>query len=356
MRRSFRLLLLPALLLACGRETSDEATPLVDGVHAPLVLTEQALLDKPPAYSGNRFLAGWWPGGRGRDPSQLNVADRVVLEAVFLDGRQRRLATRMDLRQAQPGATFGVRVGGVELPSQPLVRDAEVPLPGSLPLGRLPIELDLGGARVEMHAAGFGHAWPPGKLELSAATIVQGGYSAIDFPRRLTGPATLVGAFEPPAEPETDQRFAVILETDRGDPETAFEWRAVDGPGRARRLRLDLPAGFVRIRLLAQGLGPAGRWLEMGVAGGAGGETGISFRTMEARDGAAWVAASDRYELVRAPSLGLPTDVDSSRDAEYVFDLRRDPERARNLAGARSVEVDWLRARLEAWLEAGVRP
>ena len=263
MHRSLRLLLLPALILACGQEPSGEPTPLIDGVHAPLVLTEQAQLDKPPAYSGNRFLAGWWPGRRSRDPSQLNVADRVVLEAVFLDGRERRLATRMDVLEAAPDATFGVRVGGVELPPPPLARDAEVPLPGGLPLGRLPIELDLRGARVRIEAAGFGHAWPPGEVQLSATAILQGGYSAVDFPRRQVGPATLVGTFEPPAEPEPDQRFAVILETDRSEPDTAFEWRGDKGAGRARRLRLDLPDGFLRIRLLAQVIdlpGPIARW------------------------------------------------------------------------------------------------
>ena len=280
MHRSLRLLLLPALILACGQEPSGEPTPLIDGVHAPLVLTEQAQLDKPPAYSGNRFLAGWWPGRRSHDPPQ------------------------------------------------PLARDAEVPLPGGLPLGRLPIELDLRGARVRIEAAGFGHAWPPGEVQLSATAILQGGYSAVDFPRRQVGPATLVGTFEPPAEPEPDQRFAVILETDRSEPDTAFEWRGDKGAGRARRLRLDLPDGFLRIRLLAQGLGPAGRWLGMGIVGGQSGDTGISLRTVEAREGTAWVAASERFELVRAPGLGLPSDVESSRDAEYVFDLRRYPERA----------------------------
>ncbi|MFQ5351050.1 MAG: hypothetical protein ACE5EG_11455, partial [Thermoanaerobaculia bacterium] len=182
---------------------------------------------------------------------------------------------------------------------------------------------------------------------------------AIDFPRHLTEPATLVGQFEPPAEPESDQRFAVLVETDADGTEGAFEWRPGGWRDRlgARRLRLDLPAGFVRIRLLAQGLGPAGRWLGMRIDVSDGVATGgVSLTTIAGRVGTAYVAASDRFKLIRAPGLGLPTDVGSSRDAEYVFDLRRDVDEGRNLAGARSVEIDWLRARLEAWIEQGAQP
>ena len=355
MRRGRLQLLLPALLLACGPEAPDEeATPLVDGLHAPLVLTESAVLEMPPADSPNRFVSGWWPDRRGTSLRQTNAGDRVVLEAVSLDGRERRLVTRLRILGADPGATFGVRVADVELPPQRLVPDVEVPLPGGLPLGRLPIELDLRGARVIVEAAGFGHAWRPGEVRLSPTEIVQGGYSAIDFPRRLGRPATLVGRFEPPPEPEPDHRFAVIVETDDGEGELAFEWRSDSrGASRTRELRIPLPAGFVRVRLLAQGLGGAARWLDMGLAGGAepsGGAPRLSIG--QGRAGPPYVAASDRYELVKAPDLGL---IKTSRDAEYLFDLRRDPAEEHNLAGARLVEADWLRSRLEAWIERGAR-
>ena len=356
MRRGRLQLLLPALALACGPATPvEEATPLLDGLHAPLVLTESAFLEMPPSDTPNRFLGGWWPDRRGSSLRQTNAGDRVVLEAVFLDGRERRLATRLKVREAEPGATFGVRVAGVELPPQPLVADAEVPLPGGLPLGRLPIELDLRGARVIVDTASFGHAWRPGEVRLSPAEILQGGYSAVDFPRRLERPATLVGRFEPPTGPEPDQRFAVIVETDEGAREVAFEWLPDRrGAARTRELRLPLPAGFVRVRLLAQGLGGPARWLAMGLAGGAeptGGAPRLS--TGRGRAGPTYVAASDRYKLVKAPDLGL---VETSRDAEYLFDLRRDPAEEHNLAGARLVEADWLRSRLEAWIERGAQP
>ena len=344
-----RFLLLPALILACGGELSPEdATPLVDELHRPLVLTESALLEMPPAYSGNRFLSGWWPIRRGRSLRQANAGDRVVLEAVFLDGRERRLSTRLKIVEAEPDATFGVRVAGIELPPQPLVPDLEIPLPGGLPLGRLPIELDLRGARVLVAAAGFGHAWQAGEIELASDLIVQGGYSAIDFPRRLGEPATLLGRFEPPPEPQADHRFAVLVETDAGGSETAFEWRP--GSRGRSRFRLPLPAGFVRIRLLAQGLGAVGRWRDLRIAGG-GRRTAadqVRFSTTDGRAGPAWAAASERYELVRSPDLGLLGGA--------PFDLRRDPQESRNLAGLRTVEADWLRARLEAWIERGATP
>ncbi len=356
MRGRYRLLLLPALVAGCGPQTPPgDTTPLIDGRHAPLVLTESALLEMPPAYSGNRFLSGWWPERRGKSLGQTNVGDRVVLEAVFLDGRERRLSMRLEIVEAEPAATFGVRVAGIEMLPQPLVPDAEVPLPGDLPLGRLPIELDLRGARVVVGAAGFGHAWRPGEVELAGDTIVQGGYSAIDLPRRLTGSATLVGRFEPPPEPESDQRFAVLIETDAGGSEIAYEWQP-GGRGKTQ-LKLPLPAGFVRIRLLAQGLGPAGRWLGLGIAGGEEpAEEAVKLSRGTGRVGTIYTAASERYKLVRAPKLGLATDVATSRDAEYVFDLRRDPTESRNLAGAQAVEIDWLRARLEAWIQRGTTP
>ena len=72
--------------------------------------------------------------------------------------------------------------------------------------------------------------------------------------------------------------------------------------------------------------------------------------TGSGRAGPIYVAATDRYKLVRAPDLGLTADV-PSRDAEYLFDLRDDPEERRNLVGARMVEADWLRSRLMAWTE-----
>jgi hypothetical protein len=355
--RRHRLLLAFALALACGRETPPgDVVPLVDDLHAPLVLTESARLEKPPSDSGNRFLRGWWPGSRSAAPSQVSVGHRVVMEAVFLDGRERRLSTDLQILEATPGATFGVQVAGRELPPQPLVPDAEVPLPGGLPLGRLPIELDLRGARVEVHAAGFGHAWPTGELDLAAEAIVQSGYSAIDFPRRLAEPATLVGHFEPPTDPEPDQRFAVMVSTDREWAEPAFEWQPERRGGSPRALRIRLPAGFVRIRLLAQGLGAPARWLDMGIADSGEVHESVLLSRIQGRAGVAYVAASDRYKLIRSPALGLAHDTDTSRDAEYVFDLRRDPSESRNVAGIRAVEVDWLRARLDRWLAQGVTP
>ena len=358
-----RLLLLSTLFLACGPGTEpDDLTPLVDGLHAPLILTESARLEMPPAYSGNRFVSGWWPWRRNRSLWQINVGDRQVLEAVFLDGRERRLSMRLEITGAEPGSSFGARVAGVDLPPQPLVPNAEIPLPGDLPLGRLPIELDFRGARVAVQTAGFGHAWRPGEVELADDTIVQSGYSAIDFPRRLAAPATLVGRFEPPPEPEPDQRFAVLIETEAGGSEIAFEWR----PGGLKRLlgpprlRLPLPAGFVRVRLLAQGLGAAGRWRGLGITGAGGGpgpaNEHVRLTTAAGRAGTVYTAASERYKLIKAPDLGLAADADSSRDPEYVFDLARDPDESRNLAGTRALQIDWLRARLEAWIEQGAAP
>ena len=86
----------------------------------------------------------------------------------------------------------------------------------------------------------------------------------------------------------------------------------------------------------------------MAIAGG-GSDEGPRLYTTEGLAGTAYVAASPRFELIRTPDLGLDTGNATSRDAEYLYE-RRDPDRSRNLAGARTVEIDWLRAWLEAWV------
>ena len=55
-----------------------------------------------------------------------------------------------------------------------------------------------------------------------------------------------------------------------------------------------------------------------------------------------------------ATKWGMGQALGRSRDTEYVFDLASDPEEMVNLAGLASVEVDWLRSRLLAWVERGM--
>ena len=58
------------MFFSCSREPCSPAPVaagnlsarlLLDGDHAPDVLTEQRRIAHPPSLGGNRFLNGWWP-------------------------------------------------------------------------------------------------------------------------------------------------------------------------------------------------------------------------------------------------------------------------------------------------------
>jgi arylsulfatase A-like enzyme len=100
--------------------------------------------------------------------------------------------------------------------------------------------------------------------------IIQTGTSLVEFVRRTEGVTTLVGSFVPPRGARGDQRFVLLVEHDGEEPEAAFEWQGGRWSWftRTRRFEVDLgeSAGFVRIRLLARGQGPAARWKDLGLA------------------------------------------------------------------------------------------
>jgi arylsulfatase A-like enzyme len=73
--------------------------------------------------------------------------------------------------------------------------------------------------------------------------------------------------------------------------------------------------------------------------------------------GGIYTASSGHLKLIWAPRTGLGWGMGEglgrSRDPEYLFDLRKDPGERVNLAGTGSLEADWLRSRLRAWVERG---
>jgi hypothetical protein len=73
--------------------------------------------------------------------------------------------------------------------------------------------------------------------------------------------------------------------------------------------------------------------------------------------GGIFSAQSARRKLVWAPrqgsQWGMGDGAGRSHEAEYVFDLAADPGELENLAGEPSLETDWLRSRLLAWIELG---
>lgn len=83
----------------------------------------------------------------------------------------------------------------------------------------------------------------------------------------------------------------------------------------------------------------------------------VRFSAASSLRGGIFGAQSQRLKLIWAPRTprkwGMGGVTGRSWDAEYLFDLEKDPGETTNLAGQRSLEADWLRARLAAWIERG---
>src|SRR4029453_2676174 len=86
--------------------------------------------------------------------------------------------------------------------------------------------------------------------------------------RRVAGGETLEGTFVPPDSPRRGQRFELIVERGPDRPLQRLSWSPEEGRERRIALSVGEGPGFVRVRLLARGEGAAGRWKELGLAGG----------------------------------------------------------------------------------------
>ena len=203
-------------------------------------------------------------------------APEARLEIVNLDRRPRALI--LDLLEATPGQVR-VTAGGRAVGSFPLRDPLEVPLPADLPLGRVVIDLAFSPGEHNVVAAAVRPVLPEGQVLVRGKDLVQSGDSLVDVVRPAIPGARLVGAFVPPEEPRPGQSFELTLEREDGTPIRHFAWspsfwNRMHG---SRTIALDLGdaeglAGsrLVRVRLLARGAGPAGRWAGLALAGGAG--------------------------------------------------------------------------------------
>jgi arylsulfatase A-like enzyme len=268
MRRTFPYLagaLLCGLTAGCGR--GPDLRLLLDGNHVPDVLTEQRRIALPPSLTGNRFLNGWWPWLHDGRLVLSAPAPRatVRMEVVNLGGGPRTLL--LDVLQEVPGRTVRARAAGRDLGAFPLRDPVQVSLPAGLPLGRVPIDLAFEWGSRGVLAAGVRPTLPAGTVRLEKADVVQSGDSLVDFVRRVAGGEMLVGTFEPPRSPRRGQRFELIVERASGRPLHRLSWSAAE----PRRRRIAVPVGegpgFVRVRLLARGQGPAARWRRLGLTG-----------------------------------------------------------------------------------------
>lgn len=272
-RRLLTVAVLALMTARCGEpETSAGTTFLLDGAHQPDILTESRRIDPPPSTAGNRFLKGWWPirevPGAGLYPEAANTrleivnlgsAGRALVLSITLKERRDEGEVVVEAQAAgQPLGSF--RVAGGRL---------EVPLPDSLPLGRVAVDLAWEGPQVVVEQAGLTPARPAGDVVLEGRNLLQAGDSLVDMVRPSAQDAFLEGNFEPPGDAGPDQRFRLLLEDEAGTQRTGFEWRASRWRpfSRVRSFRIPLEPGWSRIRLLAEGEGPPGRWRDLRIAG-----------------------------------------------------------------------------------------
>ncbi len=272
------LAVLFVLLLGClgdagQRDSSESRQLLLDGAYVPDILVESPTVDWPPSLGGCRFLTGWSPGrtSDGRRVLVPAVGRPARLELTNLDGKTRELL--IDFAERPATGHVAVRVGGRDLGTFRLAAPLELRLPmTNLALGRVPVELTFDVQPPGVLAAALRRTRATGEIVLDGADLLQHGDSLVNFVRSAERGGKLVGRFVAPQPAGADQRFELSVETERGMVIGRFAWSPAwfdrwRGP-RPIELPLGDIAGFVRVRLRAQGVGAAGRWRALAFARG----------------------------------------------------------------------------------------
>ncbi len=132
-------------------------------------------------------------------------------------------------------------------------------------------------------------------------------------------------------------------------------WPGRLAPRRVDRLSDNLDLNATLRALVGAGPGHGGGdslWPAiLGAEAGPG--DGIHMAAAAGLKGGLFMAASERYKLILAPRGGMGVGGGRTNEPEYLFDLAEDPGETRNLAGTPLLELDWLRSRLDAWIERG---
>jgi arylsulfatase A-like enzyme len=259
------------VLAACDGPAPPGAY-LLDGAHEPDVLVESGTLAFPPDVGGNRALSNWrpWQRRRGAAVELLPVNGEGRFEIVTLVPRPRQLVIDAGVAESGLGRRVGLRVAGRNVPIDlPLAARMELPLPAEVPLGRTPVDVYLGDREdVSVRHAALRPVLPAGAVSIEGHDVIQQGYSLVDLVRPVSAGTRLVGRFLPPEGAVTGQEFELLVEHQE-QGEQRFQWRPHwwQWGGRGATIDVELPAdpaeagpSFERIRLLAHGEGPPGRW------------------------------------------------------------------------------------------------
>jgi len=243
--------------LGCVRAEVVES-PLIDVLQPPKVLAEGRELRLPNTGPGNRFVSGW---RFDDDPAGLTIAPAAGgarLEVVQLRSRSRALS--LVTRGEASGLALTATAGQRRLEVHTSRAAIEIVLPADLAQGRNLIDLDFTHpSDVRLSGATLSAAAKAGEVVVEGDEIVHRPWSAVDFVRWVEPDTTLVGELAPPSNPAPGQRFAVLIDHGDGFLETVFDVTTADEIVPIR-VPLRTTGGLVRIRLLAEGGGQAGRW------------------------------------------------------------------------------------------------
>ena len=249
---------------ACVRLETVQA-PLVDAGHRPMIMTEQRALRLPNAPPGSRFVRGW---RFANDDDGLDIrpaGSMASLEIVQLEARERNLVLRLAKGSGSAGKFVRVRSSGRDLGSFEMVGEVAIPLPADLGRGRVPIELEFSES-ARLVGASLSAAARRGRVDIDGTDVIQSGWSAVDFIRWVEDGTRLLGKLELPPEMSPNQKFSVTIDHGDGDATIGLESGSLISNGAAGVESVDIPltgAGLVRIRLIAEGRGPAGRWRDL---------------------------------------------------------------------------------------------
>ena len=247
-------------MLGCT-PTEDLESPLLEPLRPPMVFVESRKLAMPNAGPGNRFVSGWLFDEVPEGVSITPAAGIARLE--FIQLRRRARALTLVTRGAASDIEVRAMIGARPLETETSSAGIEISLPADLALGRNVIDLELAGRTgVRFSGVTLSAAARTGEVSVEFNDVVQLPWSVVEFVRWVEAGAILLGEFVPPSNATPNQNFTLRLKRGGGEPETVIEMGPSDGIVDIR-VPLRMSAGPVRVQLVAEGRGAAGRWRGM---------------------------------------------------------------------------------------------
>jgi len=226
-----------------------------------MVYVEGRRIATPNTGPGNRFVSGWLFEDETGGLSITPTANSARLELVQLRPRLRTLT--LAARTAPTGVEVRATIGARRLETETSPEGIEISLPGDLAPGRNVIDLEFAGRTgVRFSGATLSAAAHAGEVTVELEDVIQEPWSVVEFGRWVEAGTILLGEFVPPSSAAPGQHFVLRLQRGGSEPETAIEMDLLDGTADFR-VPLRKGAGPIRIQLVAEGRGAAGRWQGM---------------------------------------------------------------------------------------------